>query len=112
MQPDEEKNCTNNDFSTQIHYYELSIDNKLVYRNRLKLANEKDQPTEWQLPLGKHSIRITANGFIPFEKTIEVVKKSESATKQYFGTLLQRNEQGEEKLDNKEQDKEEQNKEK
>ncbi|XOF34081.1 MAG: PEGA domain-containing protein [Candidatus Electrothrix sp. YB6] len=92
------QDCDDLDFYNQFHYYELYIDEKLVYRNRLRSTSEEDEPTEWQLPLGQHQIRVCAEGFVPFDKQIEVVgKENRASTIQYFGMVLVRTEQNKDK---------------
>jgi hypothetical protein len=83
-----DKVCKDVEFYRQIHYYELRIDTKLVYRNRLRTVNEEDAPTKWQMSLGKHKIRIVADGFIPLDIQVEIVQINKSATTQYFGVIL------------------------
>ena len=89
------KNCNDYEVCRENHYYELYLDDKLVYRNRLRTTNEKDEPTKWQLRTGQHGIKIIADGFITFDRQVEIVeKKDQATTTQYFGVVLTRVEQG------------------
>ncbi|MDU9048137.1 MAG: hypothetical protein Q3M30_04765 [Candidatus Electrothrix sp. Rat3] len=94
---DTDQDCNNPEFYNQLHYYELYIDRKLVYRNRLRTINEEDVSTKWQLPLGEHQLRVFADGFESYENPIEVVKKTQASTVQRFEMVLRRNEQAKDK---------------
>ncbi len=94
---DTDQDCNDPEFYNQLHYYELYIDHKLVYRNRLRTVNEEDVSTKWQLPLGEHQLRVSADGFEPYEKPIEVVEKIENSTVQRFAMVLRRHEEAKDK---------------
>ena len=85
-------NNSTSSFYQQVHYYELKLDGKLVHRDQLKPAGDKNDPTRWQLSLGKHDIEIVAEGFTAFKKEIMVIenKKIKSPTPQYFAINLSR----------------------
>ena len=86
------------DYAPYNKYYELYIDDKLIYRNRLRTTHEKEQPIQWQMNLGQHRIKIIAEGFNPFEGQVEIVdKKIDSVTTQYFGVILTQKEQDKKK---------------
>lgn len=70
-----DRNCNDYEDCRKSYYYELYIDDKLVYRNRLRTTNEKDEPTKWQLRLGQHGIKIIADGFVTFDRQVEIVEK-------------------------------------
>jgi len=97
IKTDSDKKCNEFGFYNQPHYYELYIDDKLVYRDRLRAEDEDDDLTKWQLPLGKHQLRVSADGFVPYDKPIEVVEKSNASSTQRFIMALPRDEQAEDK---------------
>lgn len=90
---DNDPPCNEFGFYNQPHYYELYIDEKLVYRDRLRAENEEVDLTKWQLPLGKHKLRVSADGFVSYENPIEVVKKTQESSTQRFEMVLPRVEQ-------------------
>lgn len=90
---DTDKDCNDPEFYNQLHYYELYIDRKLVYRNRLRTVSEEDASTKWQLTLGEHQLRVSADGFEPYASPIEVVKKTKDSTIQRFEMVLRQNEE-------------------
>ena len=79
-----------------VHYYELYIDGSLVYRDQLKTSNEDGEETTWQLSLGKHKIKVCADGFTCFEKEVNIVgnQQIENTSTQFIGIELTRNKQG------------------
>ncbi|RWX48017.1 hypothetical protein VT98_11842 [Candidatus Electrothrix communis] len=97
IKTDNDEKCKEAGFYNQPHYYELYIDDKLVYRDRLSAENEDEDLTKWQLPLGEHQLRVSADGFVSYDKPIEVVKKSNASTTQRFIMALSRDEQAEDK---------------
>ena len=97
IKTDSDNNCNEFGFYNQPHYYELYIDDKLVYRDRLRAENEDDDLTKWQLPLGKHQLRVSADGFLTYDKPIEVVEKSKASSTQRFIMVLFKDKQAEDK---------------
>ena len=92
LHTDSDPPCNDSGFYKQPHYYELYLDDKLVYRDRLKAEYEDDDLTKWQLSLGKHQLRISAEGFVSFDKPIEVVAKTQASSTQRFTMVLDREE--------------------
>ena len=97
IKTDSDPPCNDSGFYNRPHYYELYLDDKLVYRDRLRAENEDDDITKWQLPLGEHRLRVSADGFVSFDKPIEVVEKTQASSIQRFYMVLYREEPAEEK---------------
>ncbi|WPD23289.1 MAG: hypothetical protein SD837_01750 [Candidatus Electrothrix scaldis] len=94
---DSDQNCNEPEFCNQVHCYELYIDRKLVYRSRLRDVNEDDDSTKWQLTLGQHQLRVSADGFNSFDKPIEVLEKTKYSSIQRFEMILHWDKQAKDK---------------